>query len=40
MVDTSLPAGEDFMDPGREIVLDPQGRYLVNPRTVVVLSAS
>ncbi|MBI5883875.1 MAG: glycogen debranching protein GlgX [Elusimicrobia bacterium] len=40
VVDTSLASGEDFMDPGREVALHPQGVYLVNPRTVVVLSAS
>jgi glycogen operon protein len=37
VVDTSLPAGEDFMDPGREVVLDPQDHYLVNPRSTVLL---
>ena len=39
VVDTSLPAGEDFMDPGREVTLDPADHYIANPRTVVVLVA-
>ena len=36
-VDTSLPAGEDFTDDGAEPLADPADRYLVNPRTTVVL---
>jgi glycogen operon protein len=39
IVDTSLPPGRDFMDPGSEVILDPQERYLVNGRSVVVLAA-
>ncbi|MBI5242505.1 MAG: glycogen debranching protein GlgX [Elusimicrobia bacterium] len=37
IIDTSLPAGEDFADFGKEVLLAPQGYYLVNPRSVVVL---
>ncbi len=37
VIDTSLPAGEDFVDAGNEIRLDPQGFYLANPRSTVVL---
>ncbi|MBI5016621.1 MAG: glycogen debranching protein GlgX [Deltaproteobacteria bacterium] len=37
VVDTSLPAGDDFLDPGREVLLDPPDHYIVNPRSVVVL---
>jgi len=36
-VDTSLPAGEDITDDGSEPLPDPADRYLVNPRTTVVL---
>ena len=36
-IDTSLAAGEDFMDDGAEPLPDPANRYLVNPRTTVVL---
>jgi hypothetical protein len=39
VVDTSLPAGEDLMDPGRELTIDPADHYIANPRTVVVLVA-
>ncbi|MBI5623518.1 MAG: glycogen debranching protein GlgX [Elusimicrobia bacterium] len=39
VVDTSLAPGPDFADPGREVALDPQGRYLANSRSVVVLTA-
>jgi glycogen operon protein len=38
-IDTSLPAGEDFMDDGAEPLRDPADRYTVNPRTTVVLLA-
>ena len=38
-IDTSLPAGEDFLDSGAEPMLDPQGSYLVNARSTVVLVA-
>jgi isoamylase len=37
VIDTSLPAGEDFCRPGLEIVLDPQDCYIANPRSTVVL---
>ncbi|HEY7318691.1 MAG TPA: hypothetical protein VIE89_14035 [Candidatus Binatia bacterium] len=34
---TSLSAGEDFADPGREIPLDPSSdHYIANPRSTVV----
>ena len=36
-IDTSLPAGEDFPEDGDGPPLDPADRYLVNPRTTVVL---
>jgi glycogen operon protein len=39
VLDTSLPAGEDFLETGKEIVLDPADEYLVNPRSTVVLLA-
>ncbi len=39
VVDTSLKAGEDFLDPGSEVVIDPQDHYCVNARTTVVLLA-
>jgi isoamylase len=37
IIDTSLPDGEDFADPGSELLLNPQDHYLVNGRTTVVL---
>jgi isoamylase len=37
IVDTSLPDGEDFLEPGKEILLDPQSDYLANGRSTVVL---
>jgi hypothetical protein len=37
IIDTSLPAGEDFLDPGGEIALDPQDFYLTNGRSTVLL---
>jgi glycogen operon protein len=39
VVDTSLPAGQDFLDPGEEVLLEPPDCYLVNPRSTVVLLA-
>jgi len=36
-VDTSLSAGEDFAENGDGPLLDPDDRYLVHPRTTVVL---
>jgi glycogen operon protein len=38
-IDTSLPAGEDFLDAGKEVELDPADHYIVNPRSTVVLFA-
>jgi len=37
VIDTSLPAEQDFADPGKEVRLDPADHYLANPRTTVVL---
>ena len=37
VIDTSLKSGEDFLDNGREALLDPPEHYLVNPRSIVVL---
>ncbi len=37
VIDTSLESGEDFLDSGKEILLDPPEYYLVNPRSTVVL---
>jgi isoamylase len=39
VVDTSLEPGEDFLDTGQEVLLDPQDQYLANPRSTVVLKA-
>jgi isoamylase len=38
-IDTSLPSGDDFLDAGKEIAIDPADHYLVNPRSTVVLLA-
>ncbi|MBZ5515119.1 MAG: glycogen debranching protein GlgX [Acidobacteriia bacterium] len=38
-IDTSLPSGADFADPGKEIPIDPPDHYIANPRTTVVLLA-
>jgi len=38
-IDTSLPGGEDFLDPGREVRIDPADHYIANPRSTVVLLA-
>ena len=38
-IDTSLPGGEDFAEPGEEIRLDPPDHYIANPRSTVVLLA-
>jgi glycogen operon protein len=38
-IDTSLPSGEDFTEPGREISIDPSDHYIANPRSTVVLLA-
>jgi len=37
LVDTSLPAGEEIVLPGAEVLIDPPGFYLVNPHSTVVL---
>ena len=37
VVDTALPAGEDFAAPGEEVPLDPDDHYLVNARSTLVL---
>ena len=39
VIDTSLAAGEDFLDEGKEIKIDPAEFYLANPRSTVVLLA-
>jgi len=36
-IDTSLSSGEDFAEDGDGPLLDPADRYLVDPRTTVVL---
>jgi glycogen operon protein len=38
-IDTSLASGDDFLDKGRELRIDPADHYLVNPRSTVVLLA-
>jgi glycogen operon protein len=37
LIDTSLKSGEDFLDPGQEMPVDPSDRYPANPRSTVVL---
>jgi glycogen operon protein len=37
VIDTSLPGGEDFLDAGREVLLNPGDFYLANARTTVLL---
>ena len=37
VVDTSLDAGEDIADPGREVPIDPPAYYLASPRSTIVL---
>jgi len=39
VVDTSLPSGEDFLDPEDEVVIDPPDHYWANARSTVVLIA-
>ncbi len=39
VIDTSLESGEDFLDAGQEIRIDPSDYYLANPRTTIVLIA-
>jgi glycogen operon protein len=38
-IDTSLPGGEDFMEAGQEVKIDPADHYVVNPRSTVALFA-
>ena len=38
-IDTSLPRGADFADPGQEVRIDPADHYIANPRSTVVLLA-
>ena len=37
VIDTSLKEGEDFLDTGKEIRINPPNHYLANPRSTVVL---
>lgn len=37
IIDTSINGGEDFLDTGKEVLLDPQDLYIANQRTTVVL---
>ncbi len=37
IIDTSLGTGDDFLDEGREVLIDPPTQYLANPRSTVVL---
>ncbi len=37
IIDTSLPDGQDFLERGAEILLDPQDFYLANGRSTVLL---
>ncbi|RJQ45655.1 MAG: glycogen debranching enzyme GlgX [Nitrospiraceae bacterium] len=37
VIDTSLQSGEDFLDTGKEIPVNPPDHYFANPRSVVVL---
>lgn len=37
MIDTSLASGEDCLNVGAEIRLDPANVYIVNPTSIVVL---
>ncbi|HSB80549.1 MAG TPA: glycogen debranching enzyme GlgX, partial [Candidatus Methylomirabilis sp.] len=37
IIDTSLEAGEDFLDAGQEVRIDPAGQYIANPRSTVLL---
>jgi glycogen operon protein len=36
VMDTSLPAGEDFLIPGTEAIVAPQDEYAVSPRSMVL----
>jgi glycogen operon protein len=37
ILDTSLDPGQEWCEPGREVVIEPADHYLANPRSVVVL---
>jgi len=37
ILDTSLPAGQDLLDPGSEVPVDPGDTYVVGPRSTVLL---
>jgi glycogen operon protein len=37
VIDTSLPAGEDFSADGAEVKVDPPEYYVANPRSTIVL---
>jgi hypothetical protein len=37
VVDTSLPAGDDCVEAGGEVALDPPDYYIANGRTTVLL---
>jgi glycogen operon protein len=37
VIDTSLKSGEDFLDVGKEIRINPPDHYLANPRSTIVL---
>jgi glycogen operon protein len=37
VVDTGLGAGEDFLDAGKKIMLNPPDAYVANPRSTVIL---
>ena len=39
IVDTSLPAGQDFAEPYTEVRVDPADHYIANPRSCVVLES-
>ena len=38
-IDTSLAAGEDFVETGHEVEIEPVDHYLANPRSTVLLLA-
>ncbi|HEY2816241.1 MAG TPA: glycogen debranching protein GlgX [Casimicrobiaceae bacterium] len=37
VIDTSLGSDDDFLDSGREVLIDPSNAYLANPRSTIVL---
>jgi isoamylase len=39
VAETSLPPGDDFVDPGHEVPIDPPDHYIANPRSMVLLLA-